>query len=153
MLIRRTLLLSATAALATPATAAGSFDAFVQGVRADARKAGISAQTLDAAFAGVSPNQKVIERDRRQAEFSMTWQRYRNLVITDQRIEEGRKAVAANRDLLRRVLTVTASPPASSPASGASNPATAPSRATTGWSRRRRRSPGKAGGPTTSGAS
>ena len=31
----------------------------------------------------------------------MTWQRYRNLVITDQRIEEGRKAVAANRDLLR----------------------------------------------------
>ena len=103
MLIRRTLLLSAPAALATPAVAAGSFDAFLQGIRADARKAGISAHTLDAAFAGVSPNQKVIERDRRQAEFSMTWQRYRNLVITDQRIEEGRRAVAANRDLLRRV--------------------------------------------------
>lgn len=102
MLTRRTLLAASPAAIVTPAAAA-SFDSFLAGVRNDARKAGISARTLDAAFAGVSPNQKVIERDRRQAEFSMTWQRYRDLVITDQRIEEGRKAVAANRDLLRRV--------------------------------------------------
>jgi len=102
MLTRRLILTATPAALITPASAA-SFDAFVSGIRADARKAGISAKTLDAAFAGVSPNQKVIERDRRQAEFSMTWLRYRTLVITDQRIAEGRKAVAANRDLLHRV--------------------------------------------------
>lgn len=102
MLTRRTLLAAPAVTLAIPARAA-SFDAFLTGIRADARKAGISAGTLDAAFAGVAPNQKVIERDRRQAEFSMTWQRYRTLVITDQRIQEGRKAFAANRDLLRRV--------------------------------------------------
>jgi len=102
MLTRRTLLAVPAATLAVPAQAA-SFDTFLAGVRADARKAGISGRTLDAAFAGVSPNQMVIERDRRQAEFTMTWQRYRTLVITDQRIQEGRKAFAANRDLLRRV--------------------------------------------------
>jgi membrane-bound lytic murein transglycosylase B len=104
MLTRRILLASAPAACAAPAGAAEtSFDTFVQGVRAEARKSGISAQTLDAAFAGVTPNQKVIERDRRQVEFTMTWTRYRNLVITDQRIEQGRQAVAQNRDLLRRI--------------------------------------------------
>lgn len=104
MFTRRTLLVLAPAALVTPAQAQTvRFDAFLASIRADARKAGISAGTLDAAFAGVAPNQKVIERDRRQAEFSMTWQRYRTLVITDQRIQEGRKAFAANRDLLRRV--------------------------------------------------
>lgn len=104
MITRRTLLVAPTAMIAVPARAqTGSFDGFLAGVRADARKAGISAQTLDAALAGVSANQKVIERDRRQAESTMTWLRYRTLVISDQRIQEGRKAVVANRDLLRRV--------------------------------------------------
>jgi membrane-bound lytic murein transglycosylase B len=105
MLTRRTTILAAPALLSTPAARAEprGFQSFLSAVRAEARKAGISQATLDAAFAGVEPNQKVIERDRRQAEFSMTWTRYRNLVITDQRIEEGRRAVAANRDLLRRV--------------------------------------------------
>ena len=105
MLTRRLMLAAAPAAIAAPAPAsANSFESFVSGVRAEARKAGISAQTLDAAFAGVSPNQKVIERDRRQVEFTMTWVRYRNLVITDKRIEEGRKAIVANRDMLNRVV-------------------------------------------------
>ena len=105
MLTRRLMLAAAPAAIAAPAPAsANSFESFVSGVRAEARKAGISQKTLDAAFAGVSPNEKVIERDRRQVEFTMTWARYRNLVVTDKRIEEGRKAVVANRDMLNRVV-------------------------------------------------
>lgn len=105
MLMRRHTLIAAPALLLARTARAEprGFHSFVGAVRAEARKAGISQATLDAAFAGVEPNQKVIERDRRQAEFSMTWTRYRNLVITDQRIEDGRRAVAANRDLLRRV--------------------------------------------------
>jgi membrane-bound lytic murein transglycosylase B len=104
MLTRRHLLAATPAAVALPAQAAPtSFESFLAGVRAEARRAGISPRTVDAALSGFGPNQKVIERDRRQAEFSMTWTRYRSLVITDQKIADGQRAVAQNRDLLLRV--------------------------------------------------
>jgi membrane-bound lytic murein transglycosylase B len=103
---RRFLLASAIpAALSVPAIAApgDSFASFLNGVRAEARSTGIRPATLDRAFAGVAPNQKVLERDRHQPEFTLTWARYRALVITDKRITDGRQAVAANRPLFQRV--------------------------------------------------
>lgn len=91
--------------LAAPAFAesAGSFPEFVRSVRAEARRAGIAQKTLDQAFAGVAPNQKVLERDRHQPEFTMTWAKYRGIVVTDKRITDGRAAVDANRALFQRV--------------------------------------------------
>ena len=80
-----------------------SFASFITAVQAEARRAGIATATLDAAFAGIVPNQKVLDRDRHQPEFTMTWARYRTLVITDKRIAAGQAAVAANRMLLQRV--------------------------------------------------
>ncbi len=108
---RRTLIASAlpaalvASAALRPAWAAatGSFNDFVSGVRAEARRAGIAPATLDQAFAGVGPNQKVLEKDRHQPEFTMTWARYRDLVISDKRIVDGRHAYAANRALFDRV--------------------------------------------------
>jgi membrane-bound lytic murein transglycosylase B len=81
----------------------GTFQDFLGGLRAEARKAGIAQGTLDAALAGIAPNQAVIDRDRRQPEFTMTWARYRTLLITEKRISEGRDAVARNVALFRRV--------------------------------------------------
>lgn len=81
----------------------GSFAAFVRSVQADARRSGIAQRTLDQAFAGVTPNEKVLERDRHQPEFTMTWARYKDIVVTDKRIVDGRAAVAANRTLFQRV--------------------------------------------------
>jgi membrane-bound lytic murein transglycosylase B len=102
MLSRRSLLAAvppvAIAARARAAT--GSFQSFLAGLRTDARRAGIAAATLDRALAGLQPNPKVLERDRHQPEFTMTWAQYRALLITDQRITNGR---AQNRDLLARV--------------------------------------------------
>jgi len=83
--------------------APGSFDAFLVGMRAEARRAGIAPATLDRAFAGLAPNQGVIDRDRHQPEFTMTWARYRALVISDQRIANGRAAFQRNRALLARI--------------------------------------------------
>jgi membrane-bound lytic murein transglycosylase B len=104
MLTRRLMLAALPAAAATRAHAAGdSFQAFLANLRADARRAGISAATLDRAFAGVQPNQKVLERDRHQPEFTMTWAQYRALLITDQRIANGRVAYRQNSALLDRV--------------------------------------------------
>ena len=92
------------AALAVQAHAAtDSFQGFLAGLRAEARRNGISVATLDRAFAGVQPNQKVLERDRHQPEFTMTWAQYRALLITDQRITNGRAAWQQNRSLLGRV--------------------------------------------------
>ena len=80
-----------------------SFHSFLAELRAEARQSGIRQATLDIAFAGVAPNQKVLDRDRHQPEFTMTWVRYRALVITDKRINDGRQAVAANRALFQQV--------------------------------------------------
>ncbi|HUD59077.1 MAG TPA: lytic murein transglycosylase [Acetobacteraceae bacterium] len=105
MLRRRSLLAAAlpvvvaTQARATP----DSFSGFLAGLRAEARRAGVSAGTLERAFAGVQPNQKVLERDRHQPEFTMTWAQYRALLITDQRIANGRAAFQQNRALFARV--------------------------------------------------
>jgi membrane-bound lytic murein transglycosylase B len=105
MLSRRSLLaasLPATFAMSARA-ATDSFQGFLAGLRAEARRSGIAAATLDRAFAGVQPNQKVLERDRHQPEFTMTWAQYRALLITDQRISNGRVAWQQSRSLLGQV--------------------------------------------------
>jgi membrane-bound lytic murein transglycosylase B len=109
MLHRRTALLAAPALAALPAHAPARaqdqprFEAFLNGVRQEARRAGISQATLDRAFAGLKPNPRVIELDRRQPEFTLTWDEYRARVISDQRIQEGRAQFRANAALLRRI--------------------------------------------------
>ena len=110
MLTRRVLLATIPAtALATTlpawrARAAGdSFATFLASLRAEARRAGIASATLDRALAGVAPNAKVLERDRHQPEFTMTWAQYRALLITDKRIDAGRAAARDNRALLAAV--------------------------------------------------
>jgi len=103
---RRFLLASAVPAVLSAsafAASADSFHTFLNEFGAEARKAGIRPATLASAFAGLSPNQKVLDRDRHQPEFTMTWARYRALVITDQRIANGRQAFAANRPLFQSV--------------------------------------------------
>jgi membrane-bound lytic murein transglycosylase B len=104
MLTRRSALAVALpAVIARSAHAANGFQNFVAGVYAEAAAAGIRHDVLDAAFAGVTPNQTVIDKDRKQAEFNMTWTQYRALVISDKRIADGRAAVAQNRALFGQV--------------------------------------------------
>src|SRR5271166_2159972 len=100
MLSRRLLL---TASLSTVCAAPEGFQGFLAGMRAEARRAGISAATLERAFAGVQLNQKVLEHYNHQPEFTMTWAQYRALLITDQRIANGRSAFQQNRALFGRV--------------------------------------------------
>ena len=107
--MRRRTMLAGCAASGLAASAPGgraaeaSFAGFLATFRPEAHRAGISDSTLDAAFANIRPNQKVIDADRKQPEFTLTWARYRSFTMSDKRIERGRAACAANRDLLRRV--------------------------------------------------
>ncbi len=101
--MRRRALLAGLAATPLAAQAQDSFGNFLAGMRVDARRAGIRDATLDAAFAGIAPNQKVIDADRKQPEFTMTWLRYRSFTMSDKRIARGRDAYAANRALFKSV--------------------------------------------------
>ncbi len=96
-------LAGARLAVARSARAQDSFGSFLSAMRVEARRAGIREATLDAAFTGIAPNQKVIDADRKQPEFTMTWARYRSFTMSDKRIARGREAYAANRDLFARV--------------------------------------------------
>jgi len=92
--------LAATPAFGRTARGQGSFDAFVEGVRTEARRGGISAATLSQALQGLRPNERVLELDRRQAEFTQTWPQYRDGRLSATRIENGRRAYAEHRALL-----------------------------------------------------
>ncbi len=69
MITRRTLLATAPAmlasnqALATDAGDQASFNAYLATVRAEARRAGISAITIDGALSGLHINQRAIDLD------------------------------------------------------------------------------------------
>ena len=78
---------------------AGSFDAFLESVRAEARRAGIREVTLRA-LDGLRPNARVIELDRNQPEFKLTWPQYRARVLPDTRLQAARDNYARDRRLL-----------------------------------------------------
>ncbi|MFC7474982.1 lytic transglycosylase domain-containing protein [Dankookia sp. GCM10030260] len=111
MLVRRTVLGGVAALAAVPviiplARAQSGFDAFLEGVRAEARRGGISAATLQRAFAGLKPNQRVIELDRRQAEGFLTWEEYRDrIMVNPTRIANGQRNYNDSRSLLQAIET------------------------------------------------
>ena len=111
-MISRRVLLSATVGLAgcaageTPAQPAAAappprpFPQFLRDVRAEARRAGISERTLAAALDGLEPIPRVLELDRRQPEFVLTFAQYRDRQVTPARIARGRDLKAEQRALL-----------------------------------------------------
>ncbi len=102
MIPRRALLTSAVASLAAlPAAGAESFAGFVAAVRAEARRAGVSDRVLGQALGGLEPNAKVVELDRHQPEFTMTWDRYRASRVSDTRVGNGRGASREARGWLQ----------------------------------------------------
>lgn len=105
MLTRRLFIggVAALPGLPAPALAAGSFDSFLHGLRAEARRAGISAQVLQRALTGIRPNDRVLELDRRQPESAMSWEQYRDRIVSQTRIENGRRNIAASRRLLEAI--------------------------------------------------
>lgn len=86
--------------LSAPATAAQSFDVWLDGVRKEAKQKGISDQTVQIALAGIKPIPRVIELDRKQPEGSMTFAQYYDRVINAQRVKQGRYEYKKNRELL-----------------------------------------------------
>ncbi|WP_204251171.1 lytic murein transglycosylase [Elioraea rosea] len=98
--------LAASPLLARRAEAnAQPFDRWLAELRTEARGKGISAETLSRALSGIAPIPRIIELDRRQPEGTLTWAQYRDRVVAEPRIGNGRKAYAENRTLLSAVET------------------------------------------------
>ncbi|MCC7426026.1 MAG: lytic murein transglycosylase [Alphaproteobacteria bacterium] len=116
---RRHLLAAAAASLALAGGAGAfvpvafaqsrSFDAWLRDFRAEARRRGISEATLRV-LDGLRANQRVIEQDRRQPEFTITWDDYIGRRLSDTRISRGRALLAENDTLLADVTRVSGVP-------------------------------------------
>ena len=65
------------------------FTAWLAVFKAEAMAEGIPAELLEVVFAGMEPNPRVIELDRRQPEFTLTFDEYINTRVSDTRTERG----------------------------------------------------------------
>ena len=105
--VRRTLTLTFTAALwlnaATAVAQEADFDDWIAAFRAEAAAAGISAAALDSALDGVTPIPRVIELDRKQPEFTQTFDEYLAKRVTEGLAQEGRRLFDEHRDLLQAI--------------------------------------------------
>jgi membrane-bound lytic murein transglycosylase B len=101
---RLTLLAATTAFLATPFAPSiaqgGDFRDCLQGIKTEATRQGVPASVADKAFQGLTPDQKVIDLDGRQPEFSLTYAKYVGGSVTADRIVKGQQRMAQHRTLL-----------------------------------------------------
>lgn len=84
---------------------AADFNEWLELLKAEARSGGISEATLEAAFAGVQPIQRVIQLDRNQPEFKKDFRSYMKMTVTESRIKKGRQLLMENRLILEDIRT------------------------------------------------
>jgi membrane-bound lytic murein transglycosylase B len=80
-----------------------AFASWVEAVRAEALTRGISQPTVDLALAGLEPVEKVLERDRTQAEFTLTIDAYLQRRLTPGTVRMARQQAVRHRGVLKKV--------------------------------------------------
>lgn len=85
---------SQATAQAADRSAQGSFSAFVAALWPQARERGVTRATFDVAFAGLTPDAKIIELTRKQSEFVKPIWEYVNGAVTPTRVEQGAEAAS-----------------------------------------------------------
>jgi peptidoglycan lytic transglycosylase B len=110
-LAKITLLAATTALMAMPALAQNDFQACLQNIRADALRQGVPEAVADRALQGLTPDQKIIELDSRQPEFSQTYAKYVGASVSVERITKGQQRLAQNRALLDAIQAEYGVPP------------------------------------------
>ena len=79
------------------------FETFLAELRSEALQKGIKPTVLDTALTGVEPVMRIIQRDRNQAEFKLTFATYRDRVITPANVARGQKLRDDHQAILRQV--------------------------------------------------
>ncbi|MGI9416388.1 MAG: lytic murein transglycosylase [Geminicoccaceae bacterium] len=80
-----------------------AFAAWVKELEDDARSAGISEKTIEEALGDLALVPDVVELDRKQPETRQTFEQYRKRVLSEHRVEKGRKLLKENRALLNKI--------------------------------------------------
>ena len=80
-----------------------TWETWLQGVRAEARERGFKPEMIENALGGLRSIPRVIELDRRQPEFTMTFDRYLARVASEERVRKGRRLLRENAALLSEV--------------------------------------------------
>lgn len=78
------------------------FSQWLDDLRREAEAKGISGNFLDIALKGVRPIKRVVELDRRQPEFTLTFWRYLNNAINEKRIRQGKEMLARHKKILQK---------------------------------------------------
>ena len=94
------------AGVASPALAQSSqarFDAFVDRLKPEAMKAGVSSALYDRAFRGLKVDQEAIDKSNTQLEFKQSIAVYIDTQVSDTRIANGKANAAKYADLLARI--------------------------------------------------
>jgi membrane-bound lytic murein transglycosylase B len=97
------LLLTAGGASANEAGNEGDFAACVGRLQAAARAKGISERVVDEVLGRVTQQERVLELDRRQPEFTLPFTEYYNRRVTPERVARGRGLLAEHARMLRDI--------------------------------------------------
>lgn len=79
------------------------FETWLEGVKTEAREKGISDATIEQALGTIKPIDRVLELDRAQPEFTLTFQEYLAKTVSKNRVNMGRRMLAEHGPLLRKV--------------------------------------------------
>lgn len=94
---------SLSVSAAQPLPSEVDFQQWLLKFKPKAVSAGVSQKTVDLAFSQIHLNQKILELDRRQPEFSQTFWGYFNRAVTPWRIKRGQHLYLQHRKLLDQV--------------------------------------------------
>ncbi|MDO8884773.1 MAG: lytic murein transglycosylase [Pseudotabrizicola sp.] len=81
------------------------FAEWLTAFRPRAQDAGIASDVLDRALAQARFNPKIVERDRNQSEFTKTIWEYLDTAVSEDRVANGKRALARHDDVLRSIET------------------------------------------------
>jgi membrane-bound lytic murein transglycosylase B len=79
------------------------FDTWLEGAKTEARAKGISDATVHAVLDGMKPIDRVIELDRQQPEFTLTFTDYLAKTVSKTRVAAGRRMMNEHAALLKKV--------------------------------------------------
>ena len=84
-------------------TNAEDFDTWLDKLKTEAKRQGISQKTIDNSLIGIKPIRRVIELDRKQPEFTLTFAEYLKRVVSDRRIRIGKSKLKEHEELLKEI--------------------------------------------------
>lgn len=82
---------------------AEEFNTWLDTLKIEARSKGISQSTIESSLSGIKPIPRVIELDRKQPEFTLTFEEYLGRVVSDRRIKIGKAKLVEHKKLLAEI--------------------------------------------------